>query len=313
MTPVQPHGLHHVTAIATDPQANVNFYTRTLGLRLVKQTVNFDAPDSYHLYYGDEHGTPSSLLTFFPWPGAGRGLQGAGMTTATAFSVPGASLGWWQERFKTLGVDADAPRTRDEEEVLRFRDQDGMVIDLVASDGDARSGWDGVGDIPAEHAVRGLHAVTLSERLLDPSADMLTSMLGMDLAGEDAARARFGMAGGGTGALVDVLGGVDDPGLQAGGTVHHIAFRAPDLATMASWREELVGQGVAVTEILDRQYFKSIYFREPGGVLFEIATDAPGFAVDEPLLELGRALKLPPWLEPSREQIAAALPPLQVP
>jgi glyoxalase family protein len=312
MTQVRPHGLHHVTAIATDPQANVDFYTRALGLRLVKQTVNFDAPDTYHLYYGDEQGSPSSLLTFFPWPGVSRGRQGAGMTTTTAFSVPGASLGWWQERLRRLPVDVDPPQSRANDEVLTFRDPDGIQIDLVAGDGDHRSGWDGVGDIPADHAVRGLHAITLSERQLDPSAAMLTDLLGMDVAGEEGDRARFGMAGGGSGGLVDVLAGVRDRGLQAGGTVHHVAFRAPDEATMETWREELISRGVSVTQILDRQYFKSIYFREPGGVLFEIATDAPGFDVDEPLLELGRNLKLPPWLEPNREQIAAALPPLRL-
>lgn len=312
MTQVSPQGLHHVTAIATSPQRNVDFYTRTLGLRLVKQTVNFDAPDSYHLYYGDEQGSPSSLITFFPWPGVPKGRQGAGMTTATAFSVPGNSLGWWHTRLTVLEIDADAPRTRDQEEVLTFRDPDGMIIDLVASDGDHRSGWDGVADIPAEHAVRGLHAVTLSERQLDPSAHMLTDLLGMNITGEDGDRSRFGMAEGSSGALIDVNAGVADRGLQAGGTVHHIAFRAPDLETMTSWQQELISKGVSVTQILDRQYFKSIYFREPGGVLFEIATDAPGFAVDEPLLELGRKLKLPPWLEPDREQIAAALPPLEL-
>ena len=161
------------------------------------------------------------------------------MTTATAFSVPGSSLGWWHERFQQLGIDVDAPRTRDQEEVLTFRDPDGMVIDLVASDGDHRSGWDGVADIPAEHAVRGLHAITLSERELDPSAGMLTDLLGMSLAAEDGDRARFGMAGGTSGALVDVSAGVKDRGLQAGGTVHHVAFRAPDLATMTSWQQEL--------------------------------------------------------------------------
>ncbi len=312
MTDVKPQGLHHVTAIATDPQSNVDFYTRALGLRLVKQTVNFDAPDTYHLYYGDEQGSPSTLLTFFPWPTVPKGQQGAGMTTATAFSVPETSLGWWQERLRTLGVDADAPRTRDEEEVLTFRDPDGLVIDLVASVGDHRSGWDGVAAIPDEHAVRGLHAITLSERQLDPSATMLTELLGMSLTGEENARSRFGMSDGGPGALVDVSSGVSDRGLQAGGTVHHVAFRAPDLETITAWQQELISRGVQVTQILDRQYFKSIYFREPGGVLFEIATDAPGFAVDEPLLELGRHLKLPPWLEPNREQIAAALPRLEL-
>ena len=312
MTSVSPHGLHHVTAIATDPQANVDFYTRALGLRLVKQTVNFDAPDTYHLYYGDEQGRPSSLLTFFPWPGVPKGRHGAGMTTTTAFSVPPSSLGWWHRRFVGLGIEVDPPRSRDTDEVLAFRDPDGIVLDLVASEGDHRSGWDGVADIPAEHAVRGLHAITLSERQLDPSATMLTDLLGMSLAGEEGDRARFGMAGGGSGALVDVLAGIKERGLQAGGTVHHVAFRAPDLPTMTRWRQELIARGVSVTQIMDRQYFKSIYFREPGGVLFEIATDSPGFDVDEPLLELGRQLKLPPWLEPDREQIAAALPPLQL-
>jgi glyoxalase family protein len=312
VTPVEPHGIHHVTAIARDPQSNVDFYTRVLGLRLVKQTVNFDAPDSYHLYYGDEQGSPSSLLTFFPWPGVSEGRQGAGMATTTAFSVPGSSLGWWHERLKGLGVDTDAPASRDAEEVLTFRDPNGMVLDLVAAEGDHRSGWDGVADIPADHAVRGLHAVTLSEQQLEPSAGMLTDLLGMTVAHEGADRARFGMAEGGSGALVDVAAGVRDRGLQAGGTVHHVAFRAPDLETMTTWQQELLGRGVRVTQILDRQYFRSIYFREPGGVLFEIATDAPGFAVDEPLLELGRHLRLPPWLEPDREQIARALPPLRL-
>lgn len=312
MTDVAPRGLHHVTAIATDPQSNVNFYTRALGLRLVKQTVNFDAPDTYHLYYGDEQGSPSTLLTFFPWPGVSPGRQGAGMTTATAFSVPGTSLGWWQTRFKALSIDTDPPASRGDEDVLTFRDPDGMIIDLVASDGDQRSGWDGVSDIPADHAVRGLHAITLSEAQLDPSATMLTELLGMSITGEEGNRARFGMAGGSSGALVDVFAGVRDRGLQAGGTVHHVAFRAPDLTTMTAWQQELMSSGVSVTQILDRQYFKSIYFREPGGVLFEIATDTPGFAIDEPLLELGRHLKLPPWLEPNRDQIAASLPPLQL-
>lgn len=313
MSTVSPRGLHHVTAIASDPQANVDFYTRVLGLRLVKQTVNFDAPDSYHLYYGDAAGSPSSLLTFFPWPGVPRGRPGAGMMTATAFSVPGSSLGWWHERFRRLGVDVDAPRSRDAEEVLAFRDPDGMGVELVATDGDHRSGWDGVADIPAEHAVRGLHAVTLSEQQLDPSAAMLTELMGLTVDAEDGDRVRFGMADRGAGGLVDVLAGVQERGRQAGGTVHHVAFRAPDLETMTRWQGELLGRGVRVTQVLDRQYFKSIYFREPGGVLFEIATDDPGFATDEPLLELGRHLKLPPWLEPSREQIAAALPPLRLP
>ena len=309
---VNPHGIHHVTAIASDPQANVDFYTKVLGLRLVKQTVNFDAPHVWHLYYGDEKGSPSSILTFFPWPGVMQGKEGAGLTTATAFSVPPESIGFWHERVKTLGLTTEAPVVRGDSEVLTLFDNDGMRLELVASPGDSRSGWDGVSDIPQEHALRGLHEVTLSERNLDPTASMLTNFLGMGLSSETAGAASFSMGEGGAGASVQVIGGIQDLGLQAGGTVHHVAFRAPNLQTMESWRQELVGRGVNVTEVMDRQYFKSIYFREPGGVLFEIATDEPGFDIDEPLLELGRKLKLPPWLEPSREQIQNSLPRIEV-
>lgn len=312
MSDIAPSGLHHVTAIASDPQRNVDFYTQVLGLRLVKQTVNFDAPDTYHLYYGDAAGRPSTILTFFPWRGVPAGRNGAGLTTATAFSVPPESLGWWQKRLADLQVDAEHPVDRDGEEVLSFRDPDGLVIDLVASPGDTRSGWDGAARVPAEHAVRGLHSVTMSEATLEPTQRMLAGLLNMQPGDENGGRSRFSMTPG-EGAVVDVAAGARERGLQAGGTVHHIAFRAPDGPTQARWREQLVEAGVPVTEIIDRKYFTSIYFREPGGVLLEIATDQPGFTVDEPLLELGRNLKLPPWLEPSREQIAAALPALRVP
>ena len=309
---IQPHGIHHVTAIASDPQANVDFYTKVLGLRLVKQTVNFDAPHVWHLYYGDKHGSPASIMTFFPWPGVAAGKEGAGLTTATAFSVPPESMGYWQQRVSELGIQSLKPEVRGESEVLTLFDNDGMRLELVASPGDTRSGWDGVSDIPQEHAVRGLHTVTLSERALDPTASMLTNLLGMELASEQRDTASFDMGAGGAGASVQVRGGVQDRGLQAGGTVHHVAFRAPDLATMELWQQELLSRGVSVTQVMDRQYFKSIYFREPGGVLFEIATDDPGFDIDEPLLELGRKLKLPPWLEPSREQIENSLPRIEV-
>jgi glyoxalase family protein len=309
---INPHGIHHVTAIASDPQRNVDFYTKVLGLRLVKQTVNFDAPNVWHLYYGDAQGNPSSILTFFPWPGVSKGKEGAGLTTATSFSVPADSIGFWHQRAKELGLEVESPELRGESEVLTLFDYDGMRLELVATVDDLRSGWDGVSDIPAEHAVRGLHAVTLSERSIDPTAGMLTNLLGMELAAESSSSAKFSMGAGGSGARVQVDGGVQDRGLQAGGTVHHVAFSAPDLPTMELWQQELLSRGVQVTQILDRQYFKSIYFREPGGVLFEIATDDPGFEIDEPLLELGRKLKLPPWLEPSREQIQASLPPIRV-
>jgi len=309
---VKPHGIHHVTEIARDPQQNVDFYTKALGLRLVKQTVNFDAPHIWHLYYGDEQGSPSSILTFFPWPGVAKGRDGAGMTSATAFSVPAESLGFWAQHLGAMGIESSLAKDAAGNDVLELRDHDGMRLQLVGTVGDTRSGWDGVGKIPAEHAVRGLHSVELSETAIDPTAFMLHDMLGMSTSGENAGRASFSMAAGSSGARVEVVGGVNERGMQAGGTVHHVAFSAPDLTTMELWQEELREQGVPVTEVMDRQYFKSIYFREPGGVLFEIATDDPGFATDEPLLELGRTLKLPPWLEPSREQIAHSLPKIEV-
>jgi len=305
---VTPHGIHHVTAIARDPQQNVDFYTKVFGLRLVKQTVNFDAPHIWHLYYGDEHGSPASILTFFPWPGVSKGRQGSGLTTATSFSVPEASLGFWSKHLAGLKIDWSWGKDSSGHDLIEVRDYDGMRLQLVGTVGDARSGWDGVADIPAEHAVRGLHSVELSETQIDPTAGMLQNLLGMNLSSESSGKANFQMATGESGAKVEVLGGVADRGLQAGGTVHHVAFRAPDLPTMEQWQQELLSRGVGVTEIMDRQYFKSIYFREPGGVLFEIATDDPGFDIDEPLLELGKKLKLPPWLEPSREQIQQSLP-----
>lgn len=305
---VKPHGIHHVTAIARDPQQNVDFYTKVFGLRLVKQTVNFDAPHIWHLYYGDEKGSPASILTFFPWPGVSRGREGAGLTTATSFSVPDSSLGFWTKHLQDLKIDWSWGKDSSGHDLIELRDYDGMRLQLVGTLDDKRSGWDGVANIPAEHAVRGLHSVELSENQLDPTAGMLQDLLGMDLSSESSGKANFQMAEGASGAKVEVLGGVGDRGLQAGGTVHHVAFRAPDLPTMEQWQQELASRGVAVTEIMDRQYFKSIYFREPGGVLFEIATDDPGFDIDEPLLELGKKLKLPPWLEPSREQIQQSLP-----
>ena len=309
---VNPHGIHHVTAIARDPQQNVDFYTKVLGLRLVKQTVNFDAPHIWHLYYGDEQGSPASILTFFPWPGVSMGREGAGLTTATAFSVPQQSIGFWQQHLGKLGLEWLKATDSEGNELLELRDYDGMRLQLVGTSDDTRSGWDGVGDIPAEHAVRGLHSVELSERAIEPTAGMLTNLLGMSVASEKSDRANFAMAEGDSGARVEIVGGIQDSGLQAGGTVHHVAFRAPDLPTMEQWQQELTERGVPVTQILDRQYFKSIYFREPGGVLFEIATDDPGFAIDEPLLELGKKLKLPPWLEPNRAQIEANLTPIKV-
>ncbi|WP_020380389.1 ring-cleaving dioxygenase [Nocardiopsis potens] len=313
---VRPNGIHHVTAIASDPQANADFYLNALGMRLVKRTVNFDAPQTYHLYYGDRAGNPGTVMTFFPWPDAPKGRIGAGQATTTSFAVPEGSLGWWSRHLARLGVEATRPAERMDEDVLTLRDPDGLAIELVAAaDHAGADPWDG-GAVPVEHAIRGIRAVTLTEHDHEGTAQMLGGTLGFRLAEERGGRYRFRTsgAGDGVGTVVDVLA---DPraerGLVAAGTVHHVAYRAPDAPTQEGWRRTLADGGVDVTEIRDRSYFTSIYFREPGGVLLEIATDGPGFDYDEPLLDLGRALRLPPWLEPRRAEIERHLPELVAP
>lgn len=306
-------GLHHVTAIAGDPQRNIDFYVRGLGLRLVKRTVNFDDPSTYHLYYGDESGRPGTLMTFFPWRGVPAGRVGAGQSTSTAFSVPQASLGWWKDHLAGLGVEPTVT-SADSEDRLAVRDPDGLVLELVAATTeDPRDPWDSA-SVPAEHAVRGQHSSVLTVADADSTLRVLTEDLGMSIVSQAGGRTRVAAGDGGPGQIVDVVAAPRaERGLTAGGTVHHIAFRVPDRATQEQWRQELAGRGHQVTAILDRQYFTSIYFREPGGVLLEIATDTPGFDVDEPLLELGRNLRLPPWLEPSREDIEHAVARITVP
>jgi glyoxalase family protein len=306
-------GLHHVTAIAGDPQRNIDFYVRGLGLRLVKRTVNFDDPSTYHLYYGDESGRPGTLMTFFPWRGVPAGRVGAGQSTSTAFSVPQASLGWWKDHLAGLGVEPTVT-SADGEDRLAVRDPDGLVLELVAATTeDPRDPWDSA-SVPAEHAVRGQHSSVLTVADADSTLRVLTEDLGMSIVSQAGGRTRVAAGDGGPGQIVDVVAAPRaERGLTAGGTVHHIAFRVPDRATQEQWRQELAGRGHQVTAILDRQYFTSIYFREPGGVLLEIATDTPGFDVDEPLLELGRNLRLPPWLEPSREHIEHAVARITVP
>ncbi len=311
---VNPLGLHHVTAVASDPQRNVDFYLEVLGLRLIKQTVNFDAPDTYHLYYGDEAGSPGTILTFFPWPGAPRGRHGAGQTTTTSFSIPQSSLGWWKERIAARGVEVLETASRMDEDVLVVADPDGLRIELVAHTGtDPRPPWER-GPVPHDHAIRGLYSVTLTEASDERTVDHLTDQLGFRLVGEEGGRARFETGAGGAGARVDVLDRPDAPrGMVAAGTIHHVAWRAPDDDAQLEWRQQIVDLGLDVTAVLDRQYFHSIYFREPGGVLFEIATDGPGFTIDESPEAMGTQLRLPPWLERDRDRIAAALPPLKLP
>ena len=303
------HGLHHVTAFSGPALRNVDFYTRVLGLRLVKKTVNFDDPGTYHLYYGDETGQPGTILTFFPWEHAAPGRTGIGETQETAFRVPRSAIGYWTHRFIAQGVKHEAPAQVFGETVLPFRDPDGMALALVGTDGaEAEPAWTG-GDVPAEHAIRGFHGVTLLLREAGPTAAILTNVLGFREAGREGAQTRF-RSGSDLGGSV-TLRAVGDflRGRQGAGSVHHIAFRAADDAVQAEMVRKLTEEhGLAVTEQRDRNYFRSVYFREPGGVLFEIATDVPGFAVDEPVTALGEVLKLPAFLEPHRAEIEAVLP-----
>jgi glyoxalase family protein len=293
-------GIHHVTALASDPQANVDFYTGVLGLRLVKRTVNFDDPGTYHLYYGDETGRPGTIMTFFPWPMARRGVQGAGQATVTSFSVPQGSLGYWTERLGKLGVPFQDPRPRFDEEVLTMLDPDGLKLELVARNDSGSGGG---------HEVSGFDGVTLTEWNPEVTAEVLVGTLGFRPAGQQGDRFRFEAGA----SRVDVVASpASVRGHISAGTVHHVAWRAADDADQIAWREAVAESGLYVTPVLDRQYFRSIYFREPGGVLFEIATDPPGFTRDEPVESLGSALKLPPWLEPERKRIEQALPPIEV-
>ena len=301
-------GIHHVTAIAGDPAGNVAFYAGVLGMRLVKKTVNFDDPGSYHLYYGDESGSPGTITTFFPWPGARRGRWGTGQVGTVSFAAPQGSLAWWSERLKQHGVKAERGETLGEER-LAFEDPDGLRLEIATPPAAHGRPWSR-GPVPEEHALRGFARVTLAVADHEGTAALLTEAMGFRPVAESSQRFRFA-AGDGIAAQVDVLEVPDaGPGRIAVGNVHHVAWRAPSEAEQLGWRERLADHGVDVTPVLDRQYFRSVYFREPGGVLFEIATDPPGFATDEAPDQLGTALKLPPWLEPQRARIEAVLPPL---
>jgi len=308
-------GLHHVTAIASDPQRNLDFYVGLLGLRFVKRTVNFDDPGTYHFYFGDNRGTPGTILTFFPWPGARRGIRGTGQVEATAFAISPDSIAYWLERLKQHHVTAERTSTRFGEEVIRLIDPDGLVIELIASS--SRGIYESWLDSPAQakHTLRGFHSVSTALEGYERTARLLTETFGYRLIEESGNRFRFGSADdSASGRIIDLLCQPDTAmGRVAAGSVHHIAFRAKDDAEQLEWREHLVNLGYNVTPVMDRDYFHSIYFREPGGVLFEIATDPPGFTLDEKLEELGTHLRLPPWLEPARPQIEEILPRIQVP
>jgi glyoxalase family protein len=307
-------GIHHITAIASDPQRNLDFYSSVLGLRLIKLTVNFDDPGTYHFYFADGLGRPGTVLTFFPWPGARRGRWGNGQAAATSFSIPVGAIGYWRERLQHHGVSVGETRKRFEEEALVFVDPDGLQLELVAHDeAKAQSFWK-MGPVPAAYALRGFHSVTLWEQNHEQTADLLTGTLGFHLVAEEGRRYRFAADTEGPGRLVDVMHQPQENGGWGGaGTVHHVAWRATNDAEQLEWQQKIADRGLRVTPVMDRQYFHSIYFREPGGVLFEIATDPPGFTLDETPEQLGQQLRLPPWLEPRRTEIEEMLPQLRLP
>ena len=306
------HGIHHVTAIAGPARRNLDFYTRVLGLRLVKKTVNFDDPGTYHFYFGNSLGQPGSILTFFPWEHAAPGRAGIGSTQETAFRVPEAAIGYWAHRLLEKGVEHGTPEKRFGQTVMTFKDPDGTSLALVgaADAAAADSAWTG-GEVPAEHAIQGLEGVTLLVDDGAPTGAILTDVFGFQEAAREGNLVRY-KSDAILGSTVDIRSaGGFLPGRMGGGSVHHVAFRAVDDASQAGMVKRLSEHhGIHTTEQKDRNYFRSVYFKEPNGILFEIATDAPGFAADEPAETMGSALKLPGFLEPRRSQIEACLPEL---
>jgi glyoxalase family protein len=305
------NGLHHVTALASDPQQNIDFYAGILGLRLVKKTINFDAPDVYHFYYGNEEGSPGTILTFFPYSGLVRGRQGKGQLTTTSFSIPEHSLGYWTERLKKFNIPFQQPQERFNEGFIYIEDGDGLGLELIANDKDERPGFS-YGNVEEKHSIRGFHSVTLSEDGYEKTAGLLSTYMEHRKITEQGNRFRYS-ASGKIGDLVDIVCEPDRlRGLQGAGTVHHVAFSTDNDDTIVQMQQKLARGGVHATDVLDRQYFHSIYFREPGGILFEVATDPPGFAIDEEPAHLGEALKLPEWEEPNRPMIEKGLKPINL-
>jgi len=308
-------GIHHVTAIAGYPQQNIDFYGGVLGLRLVKLTVNYDDPGTYHLYYGDGLGHPGTILTFFPWPGAPLGIKGTGQLTVISFSAPEGSMDYWKKRLSSHGITITEQFSKFGEKKISFQDTNGLQLELVESNEEDRKGW-AEGPIPPEKAIRGFYSVTLTEEGFEKTAELLVDTLKFrEKTREGDTYYRYEMGEGGPGSIVDV---VCEPGRPRGivsvGTVHHVAWRTPTDEEQKRWHDTISNTTrLNVTPIIDRKYFHSIYFREPGGVLFEIATDPPGFNVDEPVERLGSELQLPARLEPMRMKLEQLLPPVRVP
>jgi glyoxalase family protein len=306
-------GIHHVTCITADVQKCVDFYVNVLGLRFIKKSINQDMPDTYHIYFGDYVGTPGTAMTFFGWPTWPQQRAGSGQVTTVSFQVPAGSLGFWSNRLKDLAVDHRMV-SRFDSDVLALRDADGIELELVANATDDRwQPWKD-GPVDVEHAIRGFHSVTMTLAEVGATFNLLTSVMGFRVAAEDGRRTRFETGAGGPHATVDVIEAPEGPeGEETVGSVHHVAWRTPDDASQKEWRGQLVTAGRNVTPVIDRWYFKSIYFREPGGVLFEIATDGPGFTVDESPENLGTTLSLPPWFQVRRDRLDEILPPIVVP
>lgn len=306
------HGIHHVTAIAGDPEENLAFYVGTLGMRLVKKSVNQDVPDTYHLFYADGVGTPGSDITFFPWAQMPPARLGVGFAVQVAFAIPKGSLQFWQERFHRAGVKYGAVETRFGETALPFQDPHGLDLALIETDVPERFVVWEASPVPTEHQIRGMHSVRLWERRLAPTERLLTERMGFGLVGEEEGWKRYAVEDGSSGKIVELQ---EQPTLPRGewgtGGVHHVAWRTTDVEHELELRQEIASAGLQPTALIDRFWFQSVYFREPGGTLFELATDGPGFERDEDMQHLGEQLILPPWLEPHRAQIEAALPPLQ--
>lgn len=306
MQPIQ--GIHHITAFARDPQINVDFYHNLLGQRLIKKTVNFDDPNIYHLYYGDEVGTPGTLITFFPWPMTMPGIPGNGEVAAVSYAIRPESVGFWRDHLVSHGVAVGESLSRFGVEVIPFRDPDGMAIELIATPEPTTIRFWAEGPIPEAHAIRGFYGATLWVAKWQPTAKLLTEQWGYQFAGREGNRWQYRGAANDRGLYIDLL---ERPGLPRGrtgaGTIHHIAFRTVDDSEQLEYQAKIATTGLQVTPVRDRQYFRSIYFREPGGVLFEIATDAPGFTVDESVEQLGSQLKLPSWIEPYRADVESGL------
>jgi glyoxalase family protein len=300
-------GLHHVTALTSDAQANLSFYAGVLGLRLVKKTINFDAPEVYHLYYGNEAGSPGTIMTFFPYPGIPRGRKGKGQLTVTSFSIPEHAIDYWLKRLEKFNVKYEKPLTRFDEQVIYFEDGDGLGLELVANKYDQRPGFT-YGNIPVEFAIKGFYGVTLAEECNEKTTELLTGQMDHEIIVQKDNRIRCS-ASGKPGDFVDILCSPDSlQGSSGAGTVHHVAFATPTDESQVEAQTKLKHKGLNITPVLDREYFHSIYFREPGGVLFEIATIPPGFAIDESSEHLGETLKLPPWEERNRAIIEHQLP-----